>query len=298
MSTKKTIFEIIKTRKSIRSYLDKEIEQEELDKIMRDISKFRGPFRDTVRFELIIDDKVSLDNEKLGTYGIIQGAKYYLAAIASHEEECLAELGYTTERAILYLTGKNLGTCWMGGTFERANFAKKVELKGDEYLPVVVPFGYEKDKQSIKDKMIRMSAGSDKRTDWGGVFFNEEFGKPLHPNDAGPYKSALEAVRVAPSASNKQPWRVIKKGNDYKFYLKPTPGYADKLKFNIQEIDIGIAMCHFELVAMEDDLKGQWEISLGNNDKNIDDMIYVAKWRTPTTSWHEGVILSVRVGSF
>ncbi len=282
MSSKRSIFEIIKMRKSVRSYLDKEISEEELEKIIRDANRFQGPFRDEVRFELIIDDKISMDNKKLGTYGIIQGAKYYLAAIANREDECLYELGYATERAILYLSDKNLGTCWMGGTFDRGNFASKVDLKDDEYLPVVVPFGYIKDKQSVKDKMIRMTAGSDKRTDWGGVFFNEEVDKPLHPNDAGPYKSALEAVRVAPSASNKQPWRVIKKGEDYEFYLKRTPGYGDKLGFNIQEIDMGIAMCHFELVAIEDDLKGQWEISIGNNEKNIDDLIYVAKWRTPS----------------
>ena len=283
MSSKRSIFEVIKTRKSVRSYLDQELGQDELDKIMRDVNKLQGPFKDEVRFELIIDDKLSMDNKKLGTYGIIQGAKYYLAVVATREDECLYELGYATERAILYLTDKNLGTCWMGGTFERGNFANKVQIKDGEYLPVVVPFGYIKDKQSMKDKMIRMTAGSDKRTDWGGVFFNEEVGEPLHPNDAGPYKSALEAVRVAPSASNKQPWRIIKKDNDYEFYLKPTPGYGDKLHFNIQEIDIGIAMCHFEMVAIEDDLKGQWEISIGNDEKNIDDLIYVATWRTPAT---------------
>lgn len=284
MNAKRSIFEIIKLRKSVRSYLEEEIEEDELDKIMRDVNKFQGPFRNEVRFELIEKDRASISNEHLGTYGIIQGAKYYLAAIANREEECLYELGYATERAILYLTDKNLGTCWMGGTFERANFASAVELKDDEFLPVVVPFGYIKEKQSIKDRMIRMSAGSDKRTDWGGVFFNGELESPLHPNDAGPYKSALEAVRVAPSASNKQPWRVIKKGNDYEFYLKPTPGYGDKLGFNIQEIDIGIAMCHFEMVAIEDDLKGQWEINIGDEEKNIDDMVYVARWRTPATS--------------
>lgn len=284
MDSKKTSFEIIKSRRSVRSYLDQEISQDELDKIMRDISRLQGPFRDEVRFELIIDDKLSLDNKKLGTYGIIQGAKYYIGVIATRAEESLYELGYTTERAILHLTDKNLGTCWMGGTFDRENFANKLEIKEGEYLPVVVPFGHTKDKQSVKDKMIRMGAGSDKRTDWGGVFFHEDPSKPLPLNEAGPYKSALEAVRVGPSASNKQPWRVIKKGNDFEFYLKPTPGYGDKLGFNIQEIDIGIAMCHFEMVAIEDNLQGQWEIGVGNDEKNIDDMIYVAKWRTPVTN--------------
>ena len=69
MSSKRTIFEIIKTRRSVRSYLDKEIEKDELDRIMRDVNKFRGPFSDEVRYELISDDSASIDNKKLGTYG-------------------------------------------------------------------------------------------------------------------------------------------------------------------------------------------------------------------------------------
>lgn len=34
---------------------------------------------------------------------------------------------------------------------------------------------------------------------------------PLEKEEAGNYEAALEMVRIAPSASNKQPWRILKK---------------------------------------------------------------------------------------
>ena len=73
-------------------------------------------------------------------------------------------------------------------------------------------------------------------------------------------------VRLGPSASNKQPWRIIKDGNAWHFYLQRTRGYGDGLTFkllrlaDLQRVDMGIAMSHFELTATELGLKGQWVI--------------------------------------
>jgi hypothetical protein len=71
-------------------------------------------------------------------------------------------------------------------------------------------------------------------------------------------------VRIAPSASNKQPWRVVKDGQYWHFYLQRTPGYRrDPLKIlldlcDLQRLDMGIALCHFELTARELGLAGHW----------------------------------------
>lgn len=281
MYFEKSFFELIKIRKSDRSYTNEKISQEELEKIMEDINKFKGVFKDSVRFELIVDDRdLNPGGEKLGTYGFIKGAKYYLAAIVNRDQQSLYELGYRMEKAILYLTAKNLGTCWIGGTFTRGRFAEKISLVGDEYLPIVVPFGYTQDKQSIKDKMIRLGAGSNKRKPWEELFFNQTLDSPLSKEMAGDYELALEAVRIAPSASNKQPWRIVQNKEDFELFLKPTPKYSDKTGFKIQEVDIGIAMAHFEMVALEEGNKGQWQIELGQTEENASHMIHVATWKT------------------
>jgi len=73
-------------------------------------------------------------------------------------------------------------------------------------------------------------------------------------------------VRLAPSASNKQPWRILRQGNAWHLYLRRTPGYGGGLvslflaRADLQRVDMGIAICHFELTAGEIGLKGAWEV--------------------------------------
>ncbi len=280
MKPVKSQFELIKSRKSERSFFNKDIKQEELEMIIKEINSFKGPFKESTRVELIVDDRdLNSNDEKLGTYGVIKGAKYYLAAIANRNEQSLFELGYVVEKAVLYLLEKNLGTCWLGGTFKRGKFGEKVSLEQDEYLPIIIPFGYSKGKQSITDKVFRFVASSDKRKSWSELFFSESLDSPLLEEMAGEYRSALEAVRLAPSASNRQPWRIIKTTDGFEFYLRPTQGYGDKLSFNIQEVDIGIAMCHFELVAREEGKNGEWDINIENCADHKSDLVHIATWK-------------------
>ena len=58
--------------------------------------------------------------------------------------------------------------------------------------------------------------------------------------------------RSGPSASNKQPWRIILDWNKAHFYLKKTENYAQSIPFDIQALDMGIALCHFEEGLKED----------------------------------------------
>ena len=74
----------------------------------------------------------------------------------------------------------------------------------------------------------------------------------------------LEVVRWAPSASNKQPWRVVRGRKRWHFYLARTKGYGKGLLTSLvkladlQRVDMGIAMCHFELAAREAGIEGRW----------------------------------------
>ncbi len=99
------------------------------------------------------------------------------------------------------------------------------------------------------------------------LFFTDTFDSPLTSETAGAYAQPLEMVRWAPSASNKQPWRIVRIDNAWHFYLQRTKGYGKgTLLFSIlrladlQRVDMGIAMCHFELTARALGLNGQWVI--------------------------------------
>jgi len=52
------------------------------------------------------------------------------------------DLGYCLEKVVLEVTALGLGSCWLGGTFRRSRFARRIKLADDELLPVVIPLGY------------------------------------------------------------------------------------------------------------------------------------------------------------
>lgn len=276
----KPITNIIRNRHSVRTYYPEMLSQDIKIKLEEYAANIKGPFDCKVRLELVDSSDLSdRSGGKIGTYGVIKGAKSFIAGVVDKKEHNMEQLGYCMESLILYAVSLGLGSCWLGGTFKRSQFAELVRLKEDELVPVVTPVGHPADKRAFLDSLMRRLAGSDNRKTWKELFFNESFGIELKPEDAGAYQSVLEMVRLSPSASNKQPWRVLKQGNEYHFFMKKAKGYDSALGFNIQKIDMGIAMCHFEMTAAEVELKGNWMLkhqspSLGQTE----DMDYIISW--------------------
>jgi hypothetical protein len=89
----------------------------------------------------------------------------------------------------------------------------------------------------------------------------DSFSSPLHEDTSGPFALPLEMVRLAPSASNRQPWRVVMNEKGFHLYLARTFGYGALFRdIDLQRIDMGIAMFHFERTALELGLKGSWHV--------------------------------------
>lgn len=274
----KPITEVIKERISVRSYETKAIGTD-IEKELSDyLISLNGPFGAKIRYKLL-DTKTATDsNIKLGTYGMIRGATSFVAAAINKEGMALEELGYELEKFILYATSLGLGTCWLGGTFKKGEFAKALELKEGELLPIVTPIGYPGRNKSILDSLVRMTAGSKHRKPWEEIFFEGSFDKKLTQSEAGIYAKALEMLRLAPSASNKQPWRIVKDNDKFHFYICHAKGYSSTLGFDMQRIDMGIGMCHFDLTLKETQIEG----SFIKNDPNIklpdENTEYIISW--------------------
>lgn len=249
--------ENIKTRKSIRTYKEEEISSKDRKKLIQYIEDLEKSYDGKFRFSLIDSDN-NLDG-KIGTYGVIKGAKLYVCVLAKKDSMDLVELGYAFEKIVLFATSSGLGTCWLGGTFNRSNLAKLAGIKPDEMLIISSPIGYIEEKKSIVDSTMRKLAKSDNRKPWDELFFDKSNLQPLDKEKLGKFGDALEMVQIAPSASNKQPWRIVKDKDNYDFFLERTPKYAASLGFDIQMIDIGIALCHFETALDELKIKGSFK---------------------------------------
>jgi nitroreductase len=276
-----TIVETIKIRKSCRTYSDRAIEPESLAELRKFLAEnTKTTFGSKVRFHLIDFNEMETGELKnLTTYGVIKGARQFIVGAVEKQPMAMEDYGYCMERNILKATSMNLGTCWLGGTFKRSGFADKISIKEGELLPVISPVGYARDTRSVVDKMFRMFASSDKRKPWNELFYLHDIGHVLDDQNSGRFKTPLECVRLAPSASNKQPWRIIKgKGQEaFHFYLKRTPGYENIIKdIKLQNVDMGIAMCHFELSAGELGLTGDWNVN--NPQIKSVGMEYIVSW--------------------
>lgn len=250
--------EVIKRRISNRTYEERSLTEEDKKKLLEFNSTLTNPFGVEVKVQYISKEK-GADDVQLGTYGTIKGAKDFLAITVKDQPYAMEAIGYQFENLVLYATDIGIGTVWLAGTFKRKDFINAIEIGEDDLFPCICPLGYPAQKQSFLEKITKASLGSKKRKDWDKLFFLEDFTKALTKADAGIYEDALEMLRLAPSATNSQPWAVVKEGNKFHFFCNYKNTLNDDVK-KIKHIDIGIALSHFHQTAMSKGLNGNLQI--------------------------------------
>ena len=282
------ITDLISQRFSCRAYRREAIAPEKREQLEAFIEALPpGPFGSLPRFELVAateDDRKSLRG--LGTYGFIKNPPAFILGAMTPSLCDLEDYGYLLEVIILYATGLGFGTCWIGGTFTKSGFARTMQLFPEEKMPAVVSLGEYLSPEQNRQGWVSRKARASKRLSWERLFFNFVFEVPLNRSDSGEYAKALEMVQIGPSASNKQPWRILNHNQFWRFYLRRTPGYYDDPVKRIldlcdlQRLDMGIAMSHFELTAQELGLHGKWIVE-ENIDNYSDAMTeYVVSWES------------------
>jgi len=266
MNTTASILPVIQQRYSCRSYASTPLSDETQLAIQDYLRQLpAGPFQKSSRFALVAatdQDRSTLRG--LGTYGFIKNPPAFIIGTSEEGPLTLEDFGYRMEEIALQMTRLRLGTCWLGGTFTRSAFAQKIAANKHEILPAVCSLGYPSQEDPQATSFAKQAVISRDRLAWETLFFDESFGNPLTPEASGDYATPLEMVRLAPSASNKQPWRILRQGKSWHFYLQRTRGYREMAlgRFtgiaDMQRIDMGIAMCHFELAVQDAGLDGKW----------------------------------------
>ena len=222
---------LIRSRRSVRSFDGAAPDKELLDDILRYAASVETPYSLPIEWR-VLDAKA----QKLSC-PVITGTDSYIAGKLRREMHAEEAFGFAFERVVLYAVSKGLGTTWIAGTLDRPAFERAMELREGEVMPCVSPLGRPAAKMSLRESMMRKGVKADST--------------PLTPDKAGDVKEALELVRLAPSAVNKQPWRAVVCGDTVHFYEKQSRGLAAANGWDIQKVDVGIALCHF-VCAMEE----------------------------------------------
>ena len=231
--------EAIRKRRSVRTFDGRPLGPAEKEKILAYAEAVQNPYELPIAWRMLDAAEHGLSSP------VIVGEDTYIGGKmvwGPHAEEAF---GFAFERIVLYAQTLGVGTTWMAGTMDRALFEKAMELKQREVMPCVSPLGYPAAKMSLRESLMRKGVGADVRLPFSDLFFEESFEKPLTPETAGALTPLLELVRWAPSAVNKQPWRIVLAGKTAHFYEKKSRIHGERAGWDVQRVDMGIALCHY-----------------------------------------------------
>lgn len=164
-------------------------------------------------------------------------APRYIAAVSSGQQEALSDLGDRGQRLVLHLTSAGLGTCWQGFLPDRQALGQGLELEDGRSVYALLAWGLSRPGPSKTrrrlppEKIAYFAEGNDPRYPW---------------------RTVLEAVRWAPSALNRQPWRLWFGAEGIHLYARP--GFIAR---SYTPIEMGIARCHLELACRQLAIAGQ-----------------------------------------
>ena len=266
-----TVLETIRKRRSVRTFDGKALREEDARKILDFAEKAANPFGIPISWRILDAKQHGLSSP------VIVGTDTYIAGKMQAVPGAEEAFGYSFEKVVLFAETLGIGTTWIAGTMDRPAFERAMEVSEGEVMPCVSPLGYPAKKMSVREAMMRKGVKADSRFAFEDIFFDGSFESPLSESKAGRLRGALEAVRLGPSAVNKQPWRAVVCGDKVHFYEKRSRGYVSGNGWDIQKIDMGIALSHFGLAAEESGLS----VSFGICDPGLgapENTVYIASY--------------------
>lgn len=232
-----TILEAIDIRKSRRTFLPTAMSENQITHLQSLIKQYNA--ESGLHIQLLRDATQAFDGFKK-SYGMLKGVQSCLALIGNKADEHLEEkCGYYGELLVLEATSMSLGTCWVGGTYDKKSNA--FALKENEVLTCVIPIGNVPEETNREKFIHKLAVRKTKSIE------------ELYTSDAPApdfFIAGMQAVRKAPSAVNRQP--VMFSYNNGDVSASVSTKYAFAL------IDFGIAKAHFVVAS-----GGKFEWGLG-----------------------------------
>lgn len=217
--TNSQLYEAIFKRKSIRKY--------EMTSLSEGILKSIREYGDSIK---PLDESIKYDLTYLGANDVKNilpvKAPHYICLYSQTKGNYLMNAGFLLQQIDLYLSASNIASCWLG----MAKPSKGVSLisNGMEFI-IMLAFG------NTIEPIHRSDVSEFKRKSMSDIS-NIADGNEL-----------LEPVRLAPSASNTQPWYFSGKTDAITVSREKLSFIKAPLYDKMNQIDIGIALCHLWL---------------------------------------------------
>ncbi|MBK1810921.1 nitroreductase [Clostridium sp. YIM B02505] len=213
-------YETIYKRKSVRKYDMNSLDDKTLDDVKGFISKI-DPLIPGIKTDLQV-----ISQNDVKSFMSIK-APHYVVVFSENKEGYLTNIGFMLQQLDLYLSANGLGACWQG----MAKPAKDIVSKSELEFVIMLAFG------KPAENLYRSDRSEFKRNSIDAIRNKADFDE------------LLESVRIAPSATNSQPWHFDIEGNKlYVNCIKLNPIKALIME-KMNKIDMGIGLCHLSIAA-------------------------------------------------
>lgn len=210
------IMDIIRSRHSVRQYLDKPIPpaiRARLDDCAAALNREGG-----LNMQILYDEP-SCFNSRMAHYGRFENAHNYIALVGKRGDGLEERCGYYGEKLVLKAQELGLNTCWVALTHGKS----RAEVAAGEKEVIIISLGYGKPQ------------GASRKSKSASEVSN------IAPDDPDWFRRGIEAALLAPTAVNQQKFRFERDGNR-------VTARAGRFGTNLK-VDFGIVKCHFELGA-------------------------------------------------
>ncbi len=241
--------ELIGRRQSIRQY-EKDVSPLSLSEVGELLPQAETLNNSPLAMHLVSAEKIHpLFKGFLGRFARVM-SPWYIVPVTINNPMAWLNLGFALEKTILEMTGMDLGTCWLGGYYDREKLASGLGLKQGSSIPAIVAWGHPS--KQTWNKVMKKAGRLNARKKVEDIIHG-----PM-PDYAhkGHLRPLLEAVRWAPSAVNRQPWRLEISPEAVHFY---SVSKKAALAGSLVPIDMGIALCHFSLGCRQLNVPGRLE---------------------------------------
>jgi hypothetical protein len=221
-------YEAIFGRKSVRKFKMEPLKGEILENLenyIKNIVPLEGTRK--VRFEIF--DHMKNSGKVKGLWKV--EAPCYLLVYCGNDPASYRNAGYMAEQAVLYLTAKGLGTCFLGETK-----AGEEEMDGLKRF-LVIAFG------RADGKAVRDSAEAQRLPLSTLCAIRDEPSENM--------KKILKAARLAPSSFNSQPWRFVVYADRLYVFARKTMFGRKNASAPYRDFNMGIMLSHIMLAAEE-----------------------------------------------
>ena len=216
-------------RHSVRQYTGQPIEAGKITLLRECIDTYNQ--QAGLHIQLVTDEPNAFSGA-MAKYGKFSGVKNYIALIARRGAD--KAIGYYGEQLVLMAQVLGLNSCWVGLTFSKQPNRYKVAVGEKLYCVIALGYGITQGVPHPQKKGIE-------------AYCRDQRSVP--DTLPGWFICGMEAALLAPTAMNQQKFEFILR-NDCIVEAKPRftmVGYA--------KIDLGIAICHFELGAGKDNFR-------------------------------------------